>query len=161
MVCWVQVCTMARPRTDLKQTTAFIQRSQIFFPFKLANGQFIESGIQAYTGKYTVTPDQVSTNVGVQDDYLDQIAAATLVIYPQPLGLQVEYNIGEGPEYSPETKAIEVQPIKGGYAQLMYMLRTGNQTITPFVKVQSYDGGKKHERDAPGYEVYETEIGTE
>lgn len=131
------------------------------YPVKFANGQFIEPGIQAYTGKYTVTPDQVSTNVGVQSEYLDRRAAATLVIYPQPLGLQVEYNIGEGPEYNPETNTIEVQPLKGGYAQLMYMLRKGNQIITPFVKVQYYDGGKKHERDAAGYEVYETEIGAE
>jgi hypothetical protein len=131
------------------------------YPLKLANGQFIEPGIQAYTGKYTVTADQVSANVGVQDEYLDQRVAATLVVYPQPFGLQAEYNIGEGPEFNPKTKSIEVQPLQGGYAQLMYMFRTGNQIITPFVKVQYYEGGKKHERDAPGYEVYETEIGTE
>jgi hypothetical protein len=135
--------------------------ARVTYPFKLDNGQFIEPGLQAYTGMYTVTPDLVSANVLVDKAYIDRRVAATLVVYPQPLGFQAEYNIGEGPEYNPETKKIEVMPLQGGYAQVMYMVKRGNQVITPFAKVQYYDGGKKHEKDAPGYTVYETEIGTE
>lgn len=135
--------------------------TRLSYPFKLSNGQFIEPGIQAYTGRYTVTPDQVSSGVQVNSSYTDQRAAATLVVYPQPLGFQVEYNIGKGPEYDPETNAIVEQSLKGGYAQAMYLLKAGNQTIIPFLKMQYYDGAKKHERDAPGYLVYETEIGAE
>ncbi len=135
--------------------------ARVSYPFKLKNGQFIEPGVQAYTGKYTVAPDQVSTGVQANESYTDQRVAATLVVYPQPLGFQAEYNIGKGPEYNPETNSITEQTLQGGYAQAMYLFRAGNQTIMPFLKMQYYDGGKKHERDAAGYLVYETEIGAE
>ncbi|MHA6246476.1 porin [Pontibacter sp. CAU 1760] len=135
--------------------------ARVSYPFKLSNGQFIEPGIQAYTGRYTVTADQLSAKVIADKSYIDRRVAATLVVYPQPLGFQAEYNIGEGPEFDPATNSIKVKDIKGGYAQTMYMMKLGNHVVTPFLKVQYYDGGKKHEKDAPGYLVYQTEIGTE
>lgn len=141
--------------------------ARVSYPFKLNNGQFIEPGLQAYTGKYVITPDQLSSGVKIAtekqqiDGFDDRRIAATLMIYPQPLGLQAEYNIGEGPEYDPATNSIQVKDLQGGYAQLMYMKKIGNQTLIPFVKLQYYDGGKKHERDAPSHLVYQTEIGAE
>ncbi len=135
--------------------------ARVSYPFKLSNGQFIEPGIQAYTGRYTLTSDQISSGVKVDRSYLDQRVAASITVYPQPLGFQAEYNIGKGPEYDAATKSVKVKDLKGGYAQTMYMMKLGNQVITPFLKVQYYDGGKKHERDAAGYLVYQTEIGTE
>jgi hypothetical protein len=44
----------------------------------------------------------------------------SLIIYPQPLGLQVEYNWGTGPEYNPATKYIDQKGLNGGYALLNY-----------------------------------------
>lgn len=133
--------------------------ARVSYPFKLANGQFIEPGIQAYTGQYTIT--DVTSKVATEGLYTDRRAAATLVIYPQPLGFQAEYNIGKGPEYDAATNSIKTKDLQGGYAQTMYMMKLGNQTLIPFVKLQYYDGGKKHEKDAPGYLVYQTEIGAE
>ncbi|GGG07423.1 porin [Pontibacter amylolyticus] len=140
--------------------------ARLSYPLLVGGRQIIEPGIQAYTGKYVVTPDQVSSGVGIAEKYLkdgftDQRIAASMVLYPQPFGFQAEYNIGRGPEFNPETNAIEVQNLHGGYAQAMYRKEVGSQVLIPFVKVQHYEGGKKHERDAPGYSVYETEIGVE
>jgi hypothetical protein len=136
------------------------------YPLLAGGKQIIEPGIQAYTGKYVVTPDQLSSGVGIaekqlKEGFADQRVAASLVVYPQPFGFQAEYNVGRGPEFNPETNSIEVKPLHGGYAQAMYRREIGSQVLIPFVKVQHYDGAKKHERDAPGYTVYETEIGVE
>lgn len=140
--------------------------ARLSYPLLVGGKQIIEPGIQAYTGRYVVTPDQVSSGVGIAEKYLkegfnDQRIAASMVVYPQPFGFQAEYNVGRGPEFNPETKAIEVQNLHGGYAQAMYRKEVGSQVLIPFVKVQHYEGGKKHERDAPGYSVYETELGVE
>lgn len=149
--------TANRPEANNSQHVV----ARFTYPFKLANGRFIEPGLQAYTGKYTVTPDQLSPGVTVAPEYIDRRVAATLVVYPQPLGFQAEYNVGEGPEYDPGTKSVQVKPLKGGYAQAMYKLEVGDQVLLPFLKMQYYDGGKKHERDATSHLVYETEIGAE
>ena len=135
--------------------------ARVSYPFKLSSGQFIEPGIQAYTGRYTVTADQVSSGVKVDRSYQDKRVAASLTVYPQPLGFQAEYNIGKGPEYDAATKTIKVKDLQGGYAQAMYMMKLGSHTVIPFLKLQYYDGGKKHERDAAGHLVYQTEIGAE
>nr|WP_255710057.1 porin [Pontibacter harenae] len=141
--------------------------ARIAYPIRLANGQFIEPGIQAYSGKYVVTPDQLSSGVKVgseeqlQEGFIDQRVAASLVVYPQRLGFQAEYNVGRGPEFDAATSSIKVKPLHGGYAQTMYKMQVGNQVLIPFIKLQYYKGGKKHERDATSHRVAETEIGAE
>ena len=91
----------------------------------------------------------------------DRRAAASLVIYPQPLGFQAEYNYGVGPEYNPTTRRIENKALRGGYAQVMYMIRKSGHVVTPFVRGQYYEGGKKHETDARRYLVRQVEGGVE
>jgi hypothetical protein len=41
------------------------------------------------------------------------------------------------------------------------LLKVGKQIFFPFTRLQYYDGGKKHERDARSYEVREAEVGVE
>lgn len=151
--------------------------SRISYPFMFSGGQFIEAGIQAYSGVYTLTTEQRSktttntvsgTTVKTKDvftagpmDFTDQRLAGSIMVYPQPFGFQAEYNIGRGPEFDKTTMAIEEKNLKGGYAQLMYMMKIKNQVIIPFVKSQYYFGGKKHETDARRYRVTEHEIGVE
>ncbi|WP_317193600.1 porin [Marivirga aurantiaca] len=132
------------------------------YPFQVGN-QIIEPGIQAYTGKYQMPLGNLSPGVSVRDDlnYLDQRIAATFVLYPQPFGIQAEYNIGRGPEFNKETGAIEETPLHGGYATLSYRMVLGSQLLYPFLRYHTYDGGKKFERDARSYEVNELEIGFE
>lgn len=145
------------------------------YPFKLKSGQFIETSIQGYTGTYTVTKDQISSGVIIAPtndlpatgstptppNFMDKRIAASLIVYPQPIGFQAEYNIGSGPEFDAATNSIQTKPLQGGYAQTMYQLKLGEQYLLPFVKVQYYEGGKKHEVDATSHLVYETEIGAE
>jgi hypothetical protein len=147
-------------RADLNNKQHLVAR--LTYPF-LFGKQFIEPGIQAYTGKYVMAVDQLSSGVktNTNRNYLDQRVAATLVVYPQPFGIQAEYNIGRGPEFNKQTDSIEVKSLNGGYVMLNYMAKINNQTLYPFVKAQYYDGGKKHERDARSYLVKELEIGAE
>jgi Phosphate-selective porin O and P len=132
------------------------------YPFQFKNGQIIEPGIQAYSGK-TIVPTVTKGVRGVNDkyEYTDQRVAATFVLYPQPFGIQAEYNIGTGPEYNPANNSIEQKQLKGGYATMSYLTRIKQQVVIPFVRYQYYEGGKKHELDARSYTVNDLEIGVE
>lgn len=133
--------------------------SRITYPFKLKSGQIIETSLQAYTGKFVI--EKNAKNTTTNTSYIDRRVAASLIVYPQPLGIQAEYNIGEGPEFNPISMATEVKKLNGGYAQIMYRQKVGENHITPFVKYQYYNGGKKHEIDARRYIVKDLEIGAE
>jgi hypothetical protein len=136
--------------------------ARLTYPFEIKS-QIIEPGIQAYTGRYTLDKSLVTSGVTVRDDYtyLDQRAAATLVMYPRPFGFQAEYNIGRGPEFNKSTNSIEVQNLQGGYITLNALVKIKKHFLYPFVRLQYYEGGKKHERDARSYKVNEYEIGIE
>lgn len=132
------------------------------YPFKIGN-QIIEPGIQAYTGQYQMPADNISEGVIVNEDlnYIDERAAVTFVLYPQPFGIQAEYNIGRGPEFDKEKDAIVEKPLHGGYATLNYKIVLGEQLLYPFTRYHYYNGGKSFELDARSYEVSELEIGLE
>jgi len=136
--------------------------ARLSYPIKLGK-QIIEPGIQGYTGKFTIPTEQISAGVKAlkNRNYQDERVAASFILYPQPFGIQAEYNIGRGPEFNPATDSIEVQNLTGGYATFNYMLRYKSQLIYPFVRIQYYEGGKKHELDARSYGVNEYEIGIE
>lgn len=125
--------------------------------------QIIETGIQAYTGQYVVTRDQTSTGTKLKAsrNYTDERIGASFVLYPQPFGIQAEYNIGRGPEFNKATDSIETSDLQGGYITLSWMFRQQKQVIIPFVRGQYYNGGRKHELDARSYRVREFEIGIE
>jgi hypothetical protein len=133
------------------------------YPFKLGKKQIIEPGVQAYTGRYTMASDQLSKGVKYdpRNNFMDRRVAASFVLYPQPFGIQAEYNVGKGPEFNNATDSIEVRNLTGGYAILSYMLKFKNQLVYPFVRGQYYSGGKKFELDARSYTVNEFEAGIE
>jgi phosphate-selective porin len=135
--------------------------ARLSYPFELKNKQIIEAGIQAYTGEYVVTA--LSTGFKPETTkFLDSRVAASLIVYPKPFGLSVEYNIGKGPEFDPTTKTIQLKDLKGGYAQLNYYYKYADKKVLiPFVRYQHYQGGKKAETDARSYLVTDVEIGTE
>lgn len=132
------------------------------YPFEVGS-QIIEPGIQAYTGRYELSSSQISSGVKYlsSKNYRDERVAASFIMYPKPFGIQAEYNIGRGPEFNKATDSIEVQNLTGGYATLCYMIRAKNMLIYPFTRIQYYDGGKKHEKDARSYKVNELELGVE
>lgn len=138
--------------------------SRLTYPIQFKNGQIIEPGIQAYTGEYVLTSDLRSAGVkGPNKDFkfIDQRAAASLVLYPKPFGIQAEWTIGKGSEFNPATDSIETRELEGGYIQLEYLLKIKKQIMIPFARAQYYSGGKKAELDARSYGVNEYEIGIE
>lgn len=136
--------------------------TRLAYPFKVGN-QIIEPAIQAYSGKFVIANDQLSAGVKTNADknYLDQRAAASFILYPKPFGIMAEYNVGRGPEFNKVTDSIEVRDLHGGYVTFSYFQKLGKQVLIPFTRLQYYQGGKKHERDARSYDVKEMEIGAE
>lgn len=132
------------------------------WPFQAGN-QIIEPGIQAYSGKFTLSSDLVTANIKKNKDltYTEQRVAGSFILYPKPLGIALEYNVGEGPGFDPEIDSIRVRTLKGGYAMLSCKTHWKKSSIIPYIRYQQFDGGKKHELDARYYEVKETEIGVE
>lgn len=135
--------------------------ARLTYPFELKNKQIIETSVQAYQGHADITKN--SSSVKGATSFFEKRIAGSVVYYPQPIGFQAEYNVGEGPEYDPASKTVLSKRLKGGYAQAMYMLKLkeGKQLLIPFVKYQYYQGGKKHENDARRYIVKDFEIGAE
>ncbi len=136
--------------------------SRLSYPFTIGN-QIIEPGIQAYTGRFVIPTDQLSSGTKTTGDrnYLDQRVAASLVVYPKPFGIMAEYTIGKGPEFNTTTDSIETQDLTGGFVMLNYRIKIKDQNIFPYSRIQYYEGGKKHERDARSYKVNEIESGIE
>ncbi|PSL02042.1 porin [Cecembia rubra] len=133
--------------------------SRATYPWELNSGQIIETSFQAYTGKFVINRNP-QTDFD-QTEFEEFRYGPTLVIYPQPFGIQAEFNWGRGPEYNPETNNVEDAPIQGGYVMATYMLKTQKDIFIPFSRYHYYKGGKKHELDATRHRVNELEIGVE
>lgn len=137
--------------------------ARLSYPIKIGK-QLIEPGIQGYTGKYVLPTDLRSAGVKASNnfEFVDKRMAGSFILYPQPFGIQAEYNIGEGPRYNSAKDSIETKSLNGGYATFSYKKKLkDNGSLIPFLRVQKYDGGKKHELDARAYNVKELEMGIE
>jgi hypothetical protein len=136
--------------------------ARVSYPFEIGN-QIIEPGLQAYTGRWAFS-NELSTGVNTPNKLktLDQRVAASLILYPKPFGVQVEYNIGRGPQYDKITNTVKESHLEGGYVTLNYKWDLPKkQLLYPFAKFQYYDGGKKFEKDARSYLVRDYEMGLE
>lgn len=132
------------------------------YPWKLKNGQFIETSLAAYHGYYTVGSRSTATRCVEADcRYLEWRGIASLIVYPQPFGLQMEYNFGQGPEYNRVTRFIDSNSLSGGYIMATYMKHWKDMTFTPFYRFANYAGGKKQELDARHTIVRDHEFGLE
>lgn len=137
------------------------------YPFKLASGQFFELGVQAYHGTF-VPSTQAIVGQGTSltpsrpaDGVTDQRIGVTAVWYPQPLGIEAEWNVGRGPELSDDLTRIERRGLNGGYVQASYRRADGGRSLFPFARWQYYDGGRKFARNAPHMKVNELDLGLE
>lgn len=127
------------------------------YPFQFSSGQVLEAGVSAYTGKYPVNTTLVDNTL-----FQDQRVAASFIYYAQPLGFSGEYNIGEGPQYNRDLNTVESKPVRGGYLQTMYYLKTYKYGLfIPFARWSSYEGGLKHRPDAISQDINEFEFGFE
>lgn len=142
--------------------------ARLSYPFELANGQLVELGAQAYRGKFVseveaiAPPDAVPfTPLQPADGVLDQRVGLTAVWYPQPLGVEVEWNVGDGPSLSDDFTTIENRSLNGGYAQVTYRLQNDAGRWMPFARWHYFDGGRKFGTNAPRSHVNEMDIGLE
>lgn len=137
------------------------------YPMELPYGQIIQFGVDAYRGTFNVgtpsgtglagTPTLVNSG-----NILDERVGVHFVLYPQPFGLQAEWNWGHGPELNATQTAIQEGSIQGGYVQGMYRWTVNDwTTLTPYVRYQEYGGGKKHRTNSPYNVVREWEVGME
>jgi hypothetical protein len=131
---------------------------RLSYPLRLGV-QAIELSLQCYSGRFVVP--QRTTGVGGGQEFGDRRLAWSAVLYPQPLGIQAEWNVGRGPEFDPSTRRIEERPLRGGYVLLTFRSRRRQPHLLPFARQQWYRGGKKIELDARRYQVRETEVGSE
>lgn len=146
-------------RAELNDNLHHVVR--LAWPFRFASGQFLELGVQAYSGRFVIPASQRSAGVIGAPEFTDRRAAVSAIFYPQPFGVQAEWNVGKGPEFDPALNVIREQDLEGGYVQVMHRSRVQGQSVIPFVRYQTYDGGKKLETDARRYRVRETEVGVE
>ncbi len=143
---------------------AFVRAS---YPFRTRGGQFVELGVAAYRGHFVV-PTQSVTSGGVTftpaqgaGGVVDQRVAFTAVVYPQPFGIEAEWNLGRGPQLSSDLRRIETAALQGGYVQLNYHTKNSTGTWFPFTRWQYYDGARKFARNAPADLVHEIDFGVE
>lgn len=133
--------------------------ARLTYPWRLPNGQFVETAVQAYRGRFVLP--SVSAGVAVDPEYVDERQAVSLVWYAQPFGMVAEYNWGRGPQYVAASNSVETRSLSGGFVQAMYRWELDDQVIQPFARLHEYHGGKKLEQDARRYEVHEFEAGVE
>lgn len=149
-------------RPELNNTLHIVSR--LSYPIEIGS-QIIEPGIQAHIGKFVVPAENRSTGVkSIKSfEFNDKRMAGSFVLYPKPFGILAEYNIGNGPQYNPIKDSIEQRNLKGGYATFTYKAKgkRKDEYFFPFTRLQTYDGGKKHELDARSYRVREIESGVE
>jgi hypothetical protein len=145
--------------------------ARLTYPWKLASGQFFEAGVQAYkgdyvpgTGAYRAMDDQSRTPTVASQytfGYEDERVGVSAIWYPQPLGLQAEWNWGRTPALDLASNSIIERDLNGGYVQATFKLDHELGTFLPFVKWQYYDGANKAETNAPGNDVNDIEVGVE
>lgn len=149
--------------------------TRLAVPFQFENEQIMELGIQAYTGKYTVLSSPIrplgigsavrpigTLETDGRDGIRDERVAGTFVWYPQPLGFQAEWNVGNGPGLNDAQTAVVERALQGGYAMVYYRQEFENKSVVfPFARFNFFRGGYKAERNAPYSDVKEWEMGLE
>lgn len=158
--------------------------SRFTYPWKTESGQIFEAGIQAYKGQYisttgaysrlsaagtllTATPTLgTGTPLSGRNGIDDERVGISFVMYPQPFGIQAEWNWGNTPGLDIAKNVIEKKSLNGGYIQAMYKIDnfqflSTNGTLIPFVKWQYFDGYNKAETNSPENHVNDWELGVE
>lgn len=137
---------------------------RVTYPFEFDNGQFLELSLQGYVGQFVpgtapiagVGTPTVSNTRGIAD----RRVAISAILYPQPFGLETEWNWGQGPQLSTDMRTITSASLSGGYVQAVYRhVFASQREFIPFARWQSYDGGRKFATNAPADKVNEVGFG--
>jgi hypothetical protein len=141
---------------------------RISYPFEIGS-QVFEIGGGGYTGLYQIkleSQEDGTEYVTTDPDanLRDARVYGSLILYPKPFGVQLEYNAGVGPQQGEDdATVIKTRSLHGGYALLSYKIDEpfGSVSLIPYVRGTLYEGGKKFETNTPRYEVRELETGIE
>ncbi|MDM7955675.1 porin [Blastomonas sp.] len=133
------------------------------WPFKLdglgLEGQVLEVGGSMMRNR--INPEVRSGGIS-PISYADNRVGLHAILYPQPFGLQAEWNWGRGPQFDPVNQQIETRALRGGYVQAMARVRNSPVgSFYPFARWQYYRGGFKAATNAPRLETEELEVGIE
>ncbi|KQN71716.1 porin [Sphingomonas sp. Leaf62] len=129
------------------------------WPFEIGGKQVLEVGASGYTNR--VQPE-IRTGGVSPVAFADDRIALHAILYPQPFGLQAEWNWGRGPEYDPVLRGITTKSLYGGYVQGTARVRQSPVgPFMPYVRWQTYRGGWKAAVNAPRLETDEIELGIE
>ncbi len=110
----------------------------------------------------TAIPFMPTGNNGIADERV----GLSFMMYPQPFGLEAEWNWGKTPGLDLATNTITEKNLNGGYVQAMYKIDNfkffeTNGTLIPFLKWQYFDGYNKAEVNSPRNQVNDWELGME
>ncbi|GJE56549.1 MULTISPECIES: porin [Methylobacterium] len=154
----------------VEQNDALMVAGMVTWPFELdglgpwAKGQVVEFGASAYHNRFRpevrLTPT-AGTTLGARD-FEDARLGLHAILYPQPFGIQAEWNWGRGPEFDVATRTIQSKGLEGGYIQAMY--KVDDSPVGPFypyLRFQHYDGGYKSSVNTPRLASDEVEVGIE
>jgi hypothetical protein len=122
-------------------------------------------GVSAVSsGRITARPGM---DVDDRNGFKDERLAVSFRMYPQPWGLEGEWNWGTSPGLDMAENKVKNKSLHGGYIQGSYFAKdvtlfdTNIGTLIPFVRWQYFDGYNKAEVNAPQNKVNDWEIGAE
>jgi hypothetical protein len=93
---------------------------------------------------------------------LERRLASSFIWYPQPWGLQAEWNWGNGPGLNAGQTAVESRSLEGGYVMALYRLVTPSYGVfIPYTRYQHYHGGYRSLANAPYGRHDEQDFGLE
>jgi hypothetical protein len=121
-------------------------------------------GSSSRRGSITARP---GVAVDDRNGFKDERVAVSFRMYPQPWGLEGEWNWGTTPGLDMAENKVKNKSLHGGYIQGSYfakdvtLFNTNIGTVIPFVKWQYFDGYNKAEVNAPRNKVNDWEIGAE
>lgn len=152
-------------RLDLNNTPHVV--AKLSYPFQLASGQFFEAGVHAYSGKFVASTQSITvggnafTPTARAGGIDDERVGISAIWYPQPFGIEAEWNVGRGPRLSPDLRSISSETLHGGYIQFAYKDQNKLGNWFPFTRWQYYSGGRKFAVNAPDELVNEVDFGVE
>lgn len=148
-------------RPDLNGEPHVVAR--VSYPFHAFGDQIMELGAQAYAGHYVPTVAAISgvTPKFAKRGVLDERAAVTAILYPKPVGIEAEWNWGNGPQLSDNNTEIDSRYLQGGYVMLSYMEHGKSGNWFPFARWNYFRGNRKFARNAPRDYVNEIDLGIE
>ena len=135
--------------------------ARVAYPLRVGK-RFAEANAYAFSGTYTIAASQRATGVGGEDDFTDRRIGGSLILFPQPLGVQAEWTVGRGPEFDASRNEIVDRPLRGGYGLVSYAWH-GPRTrrVVAYTRAQYFHGSFKTDQDARSSVVHEYEPGVE